>query len=166
MAALGADYSWARPGGAALRAAGVSAVGRYLATDGRGITASEYQDLKAHGVGVWVCREGGASGMLNGHAQGVSDAQLAVQQIAAVGLPAGSLVFATADFDVQSSQFPVCDDYMRGFASVLGVGRTGIYGGLHYMNHVHAARLAVGFWQAGATSWNHGETPQMPINFE
>jgi hypothetical protein len=166
MAALGADYSWARPGGAALHAAGVSGVGRYLATDGRGITAAEYQDLRMHGLDVWVCREGAAAGMLSGRAQGVADAQLAEQQIGVVGLPANIPVFATADFDVQSSQFAACDDYLRGFASVLGVGRVGIYGGLHYMNHAYAAGLATHFWQAGATSWDHGESPQMPINFQ
>lgn len=165
MTSLGADYSWARPGGAALAAAGVKAVGRYLASDGRGITAAEYQDLTAHGIGVWLVREGAANGMLGGFAKGVADAQIAVQQIAAVGLPADSLVYAAADWDVQDSQFPACDDYMRGFASVLGANRTGIYAGLHYMNHAHAMRLAVGFWQAGATSWNHGEAAQMPVQF-
>jgi hypothetical protein len=167
MTELGADYSWARPGGAALAAAGVKAVGRYLANDGRGITAPEYQDLTAHGIGVWLCREGGSSGMLNGFARGVADAQVAIQQIAAAGLPVDSIVYATADFDVSSAQFPACDAYLQGFTSVLGtVARQGIYGGLHYLNHAHAAGLAVGFWQAGATSWNHGESPQMPINFE
>jgi hypothetical protein len=148
-----------------LAAAGVKAVGRYLAEDGRGITAAEYQDLQAHGIRVWLVREGAASGMLGGFAQGVSDAQLAQAQIAAAGLPADSLVHAAADWDVQDSQFAACDDYMRGFASVLGVNRTGIYAGLHYMNHVHAAGLAVGFWQASATSWNHGEQAQMPVQY-
>lgn len=165
MAELGADYSWARPGGAAFAAAGVKAVGRYLASDGRGITAAEYQDLKAHGIGVWLVREGAASGMLGGFAQGVADAKIAAAQIAAVGLPADSLVYAAADWDVSTAQFPVCDAYLQGFASVLGVNRTGIYGGLHYLNHAHAAGLAVGFWRAGATSWDHGETPQMTIHF-
>lgn len=162
---LGADYSWARPGGAALRAAGVVAVGRYLAADGRGITAAEYQDLRAHGIGLWLVREGSATGMLGGFTQGAADARIAVQQIAAAGLPANSVVHAAADWDVTTAQFGVCDDYMRGFASVIGVNRTGIYAGLHYMNHAHASGLAVSFWQAGATSWNHGEAPQMPINF-
>lgn len=162
---LGADYSFARPGGAALAASGVTAVGRYLADDERGITAAEYADLRAHNIGVWVCREGRASGMLGGFNQGSADAQIAVRQLAAAGLPADMVVYATADFDVQDSQFAVCDDYMRGFASVLGVARVGLYGGLHYLNHVHAAGLASRFWQAGATSWDHGEAPTMPIDF-
>jgi hypothetical protein len=166
MAELGADYSWARPGGAALAAAGVKAVGRYLAADGRGITAVEYQDLRAHGIDVWLVREGSANGMLNGFQQGVADAQIAVQQIAAVGLPSNSVVHTAADWDVQTSQFPACDAYQDGFASVLGgYNRVGAYGGLHWLNHAHAAGKAVSFWQAGATSWNHGEAPQMPIQF-
>lgn len=166
MADLGADYSWARPGGAGLSAAGVKAVGRYVDDDPRGITAAEYRDLSVHGVGVWLVRESAAAAMLAGYARGVADAQGAQQQINAAGLPANSIVHAAADWPVSASQFPRCDDYLRGFASVLGVNRTGIYGGLYYLNHAHAAGLAVSFWQAGATSWNNGETPQMPINFE
>ena len=53
----GLDYSWARPGGAALVAAGVTSVGRYLATDGRGITAGEFNDYVSHGVTVWFIKE-------------------------------------------------------------------------------------------------------------
>jgi hypothetical protein len=167
MTALGADYSYARPGGAALVRAGVKGVGRYLATDGRGLTASEYQDLKSHGLLVWVVREGAASGMLGGFAQGVIDARIAAQQIAAVGLPADTVVHTAADWNVQSSQFAACDAYHDGFASVLGgYDRVGAYGGLHWLNHVHSVGKAVSFWQAGATSWNHGEAAQMPIQFE
>lgn len=163
---LGADYSYARPGGAALKAAGVSYAGRYLADDDRGITAAEYQDLLAYGIGVWLIREGRANGMLGGFNQGSADAQIAVQQIALVGLPPGSVVFATADFDVETdAQFAALDDYLRGFASVLGVARVGIYGGLHYLNHAYQAGLATHFWQAGATSWDHGEQPLMPLAF-
>jgi len=165
VAYLGADYSWARPGGAALKAAGVVAVGRYLATDGRGITAAEYDDLRTHGIGVWLVREVSASGMLGGRPRGVADGQVAQQQIDAAGLPGNTLVYAAADWDVTDAQFAACDDYLSGFASVLGATRTGIYGGLHYLNHAHQAGLAVSFWQAGATSWDHREAPLMPIAF-
>lgn len=165
MAELGADYSSARPGGARIQAAGIKGVGRYLADDSRGITAAEYIDLKNYNIPVWLCREGAASGMLGGRAKGISDAQIAIQQIKLAGLPLNSAVFATADFDVQDSQFGVCDEYMRGFASVIGIGLTGIYGGLHYMNHVYDSKLATHFWQAGATSWDHRETAKMQISF-
>lgn len=167
MADLGADYSFARPGGAALKAAGVTSVGRYLGVprDGRQIEKPEYDDLTGHGLSVWFVREGAASGMLGGRAKGVSDATIAVANLERLGLP-GSVVYAAADWDVQDSQFGACDEYLRGFASVVGATRTGIYGGLHYLNHAHAAGLAAWFWQAGATSWNHRESPAMTVNIE
>jgi hypothetical protein len=167
MSELGLDYSYARPGGAALAAAGVKAVGRYLAPDGDGreIEKPEYDDLVANGIKVWFVREGAADGMLGGFAKGVSDAQVAVANLARLGL-SDQVVYAAADWDVLDSQFGVCDDYMRGFASVVGSERTGIYAGLHLMNHLHSVGLAVWFWQAGATSWNHGEDAQMTVHLE
>jgi hypothetical protein len=67
---------------------------------------------------------------------------------------------------VTDAQFAACDDYMRGFVSVIGAERTGIYAGLHYMNHCHAVGIAQWFWQAGATSWNHDEDAQMTVHLE
>lgn len=164
MQALGTDYSAARPGGATLHAAGVVAAGRYLADDWRGISAAEYQDLTRNRVGVWAIKEGSANGMLAGRSQGIADALAARAQRAAVGMDPTGVIYATADFDVQTSQFPVCDAYMGGFASVIGLGQTGIYGGLHYLNHCYKAGLAVRFWQGAATSWDHGESPLMPLH--
>jgi hypothetical protein len=149
-----------------LAAAGVQAVGRYLADDSRGITAGEYQDLVANGVRVWVCKEGTATQMLNGFGQGVADAQAAQAQLVAAGIPADSMIYATADFDVSANQFPACDGYMQGFASVLGLSRTGIYGGGYYLNHVHDLNLASGYWLSASTSFAHGEAPRFTANFE
>jgi Domain of unknown function (DUF1906). len=160
---VGADYSWARPGGAALVKAGITSVGRYLASDGRGITRPEFDDLVGHGVSVWFIKEGGSQGMLGGRPQGVADAQQAVQQMAAVGV-SGAVIYATADFDVADTQFGACDAYLAGFQSVIGLPRVGIYAGLHYLNH--AAKLATYFWQAGATSWNHRATAKVTIHLE
>lgn len=164
MSLIGVDYSWARPGGAALAKAGVSAAGRYLASDRRGITVAEYKDLTAHGIAVWLAYESSATGMLKGYGQGRSDATSSVQHIRDVGLSPTATVYATADFDVQTSQFAACDDYLRGFASVLGVSRVGIYGGLHYLNHACQMGLAVKFWRCGSTSFDHHETAQMTIH--
>ena len=50
MATEGIDYSWARPGGAAIAAAGKKFAVRYLYPDGqggKGLDASELQDLHA-----------------------------------------------------------------------------------------------------------------------
>ena len=132
MAAL--DFSYARPGSAALNANGVTSVGRYLATDGRGITPTEFNDYISHGISVWFIKENAARGMLNGYGQGVADAQWAENQMNALGV-SGAPIYFTADFDVQNSQFTALDAYLNGAASVIGLARVGIYAGLHYLNH-------------------------------
>lgn len=167
MPSLGVDYSYARPGGAVLARLGVKGAGRYLADqgDGRQIERPEFDDLTRNGVAVWFVREGAATGMLGGQGKGVSDARIAVGNLARLGLN-DQVVYAAADWDVTAAQFPACDDYMAGFASVIGAERTGIYGGLYYLNHCHQAGLAKWFWQAGATSWNHGQKPAMTVHLE
>jgi hypothetical protein len=141
----------------------VKSVGRYLAPlgDGRQIEKDEYDDLTAHGITVWFVREGAANSLLDGHALGVSHANSAVANLARLGLK-DQVVYAAADFDVQPSQYAACDDYMRGFASVIGLERTGIYAGMRYINHCRDT-LAKWYWQAGATSWDHGETGMVHI---
>jgi len=163
---LGADYSWARPGGAALAVAGVRSVGRYLADegDGREIELEEYQDLTAHGITVWFVREGYANGILDGHDKGVADAQIAVANLARLGL-AGQVVYAACDFDIGhdpdlgswQAQFDAGTAYMQGFRSVIGDTKTGIYGGMEFINHCRDGGLAGWFWKAAASSWDHGQ---------
>lgn len=161
MTALGADYSWARPGGAALAAAGVKAVGRYLASDGRGITAAEYQNLTLHGVGVWVCREGAATGMLNGYGQGVADANAALRHIAAVGLPANIPVHWTADFDIGpgSPRIAQAESYVDGWNTVIPAGRRAGYGGLWFLNYIQSRGKIEFLWECASTSFRHGVDP-------
>lgn len=160
MAQLGADWSAARPGGAATRNAGIVGVGRYLTSPGdwRAIEKSELDDLLAHGINVWFVREGSANGMLGGYSQGVYDAQVAVSHLRnRLGIQGNQVIYAAADFDVQGYQFGACDDYMRGFASVIGLPYTGIYAGMYYINHCRDAGLANWFWKAAASSWDHGQ---------
>ena len=60
MATEGIDYSWARPGGAAIKAAGKAFAVRYLYPDGqggKGLDASELADLQANGIEVPVVYE-------------------------------------------------------------------------------------------------------------
>jgi hypothetical protein len=104
--------------------------------------------------------------MLLGYTKGVADAQLAQAQIVAAGLPLDSVVYATADFDVTAAEFNVCDNYLAGFASVLGKNRVGIYGGIYYLNHVHAVGLAVAFWVCASTSFAHGQAAKFPIHLQ
>ena len=50
-----ADFSWARPGGANLKAKGYTGVMRYLSHDtGKTLDASELADYRANGLAVGV----------------------------------------------------------------------------------------------------------------
>lgn len=159
------DYSTARPTIQVLTNAGITDVGRYLADegDGREIEQGEYQAYIAAGIRVWFVREGAATGMRGGYAKGVSDANVAINNLNRIGAPADTLVYAAADWDVQESEFAVCDAYMNGFASILGLSRVGIYAGMYYINHVRANGLASAYWHAAATDWDHGETGDADI---
>lgn len=165
--ALGLDFSDARPGGAALAAAGVLAVGRYLSDSAdRAVTAAEYADLQAHGVGLWVCRESSATAVLGGRAQGVQDATDAVRMLADAGLPADTVVYATVDFDIAEADLPTADAYMDGWLTVIPLQRTGGYGGLRVLNHWFSTSRAAWFWKCASSSFDHGAAPQMTVHIE
>jgi hypothetical protein len=176
MAQLGLDYSTARPGGAALHAAGVAAVGRYLGTDSRCIGATEYQDLKAHGVGVWLVFESQtqdlSTSMLNGYDKGVSDARRALAAITAVGLPAASPVYWAADFDIGPSgsvqpRVAPSESYVDGWNTIIPAGRRGGYGGLWFLNYLHGKGKIDFLWECASTSFRHGINPaNVPLHIQ
>lgn len=155
------DFSYARPGGLAVTTVGVTSVGRYLATDDRGITLEELNDYSANGVTVWLIKENSSRGMLNGYGQGHADALDAQAQLNTLGYP-NAAVYYTADFDIQPSQFPAGDSYLQGVASVMPVTRIGLYAGNDYLNH--AADLVTYRWKTASSSFDHGQTANVPIH--
>ena len=154
--AEGVDYSWSRPGGAALAAAGKSFAGRYLwPGGGKGLTAAEVNDLRAHGISVFTIFESSAARTLDGRWAGAADAQTAQGQLVACGLPANQIVYFGVDFDAVDGQMPVIDDYLRGAATILGQGRVGVYGSYRVTTHCRASGSAPHAFQTYA--WSHGQ---------
>src|SRR5260370_3109159 len=90
------DYSVARPPIALLKAAGVTAVGRYTGWDGepgfqnthKNLTLPEKNALLAAGISVFLSFEYGATAALNGARQGTAARQLASPQLHALAMPA------------------------------------------------------------------------------
>jgi hypothetical protein len=142
------DYSGGRPGGAALKTAGIAGAVRYAGAGsaGKRLTAAEYADLTAHGVAVRLVVETSTTGADSGYAAGVRDARAGEADRVAFGLPSTTIIYATND----KPNFVQADvDYVRGFRDVLGVARTGAYGFGSFLAAVHAAGLAGSYWQAG-----------------
>lgn len=171
MTRLGVDYSTSRPGAAALRAAGYTFACRYLAagskkTAAKALTKTEADGLRAGGIDVvsnWEIAERAA---LRGHPQGVADAKAAVEKHRACGGPSDRPIYFSVDFDIPdfapSSTDPRAKlgpaaQYFDGIVSVLGLNRTGVYGGYWAVSRLFDAHLIRWGWQAYAwSSAGHG----------
>jgi hypothetical protein len=152
----GVDYSWARPSPSSLKAQGFAFAARYLSwnTSGKNISAGEAHSLEQAGLDVVLVWEDGASDALDGYAKGVQEAQAAEAQAVAAGMPAGRPIYFACDFDAQPSQEGAIEAYFDGVASVIGRGRTGVYGGYGLVDRLFNAGKVTWAWQTYA--WSNG----------
>ena len=160
----GVDYSFGRPGGSALAAAGKRFAVRYLAYSGAAggderkfLTAPEVLDLHGNGLAVVANFESTSNRMLDGAVAGAADANDARAEMASLGFPSTCPVYFSADFDPQPQYLGRIDAYLTAAASVLGRARVGVYGGIDLLTHTRAAGTAQWFWMAAG--WDHGRQP-------
>lgn len=160
MTIEGVDYSFARPGGAALKAAGKVFAVRYLeyshataASAAKFLTAGEIADLHGHGLAVVACLESTTTRALSGAAAGMADGTDARVAMERLGFPAACPVYFAVDFNASLAQQPAIDAYLRATAAALGPGRTGLYAGGNVLRRAAASGSAQWFWNAAATSW-------------
>jgi hypothetical protein len=132
---FGVDYAFSpHPSVSALKSAKVGFVGRYIGSkdytksrSAKWLNPTEYRALKAAGIPVYLYFEVGAKRAEGGHAAGVADAQIALKEMQYCGVPAGMPVYFCVDYDTTVG--PNITGYFQGVASVLGLKRTGAYGG-------------------------------------
>ena len=154
----GIDYSWARPGGAAIKAAGFDFVARYVpypGDTGKGLDVAELADLRANGLGVGLVFESTANRALEGFTVGIADALTCLHAVKALGFPDSRPIYFAVDFDAQPGQYSVIDAYLQGAASVMGFSRIGVYGSYNVVKHCADYGTARWFWQAKAWSGGH-----------
>lgn len=157
--AFGLDYV-SGPPIAALQAAGVFFVCRYLSevnpqTSVKLLTPEEAKSLSAAGIAIVSNYEWYAERALEGEAAGVADAKIAESQHAACGGPADRPIYFSVDFDVTANEEAQVAAYFRGVASVLGLHRTGAYGGMNAIRYLFDAGLIAWGWQTYA--WSGGQ---------
>lgn len=153
----GLDYSWARPGGAAIKAAGRNFVVRYLFDDGqggKGLDPSEIADLKANGIDIAVVYEEYANSF-RGRDAGVAQAQRAQAALNKLDLPKDLPIYFAVDWDSTPQDQVAIDEACRGAAAVIGLERVGIYGSYYVIERCKAADTARWFWQTYA--WSGGQ---------
>lgn len=148
------DYSFSRPSIESLKAAGATAVGRYVGPSGWGktITQAEYDALVAAGIEVFLVFEENADDASGGYNAGVTNAQLAAQWV-----PQGYTlpVWAAADTDYQPGPpLDTANEYVHGFSTVFGPSRTGVYGEGALIDAAKASGWALaGGWQSSSSSF-------------
>lgn len=156
MAVFGVDYSWGRPGVAALKRAGAKFACRYLSHDttGKNLTRAEAEELSDAGIWVVVVWQTTKNRPLDGRAAGVADARDAAAQARACGMPDGRPIYFAADWDASPGQQDAIHAYLDGAASVIGRGRVGLYAGYGPMKRAFDARKITYGWQTYA--WSGG----------
>lgn len=166
----GVDYSWEKPGGAALQNAGKKFAMRYVPYrenlepeiwTGKGLTLSEKADLLNHGISIGMVFETFANRAKEGFAAGQSDARMALDGMAHVGMPSSQPIYFAVDFDANVGQRSwdanvsgAIAQYFNGVASIIGRWRTGVYGGFYVVRWAHANGVATWLWQTYA--WSGG----------
>ncbi len=138
----------------ALVAAGVTDIGRYLAT----LTRAEVDGYHAHGIAVWLIWELAATAALGGAGQGALDAQGALRALLDLGAPKGIAPYFAWDADPGSPPDPRGLEYFRTTGTLMRQAgfRNGSYAGAPAQLAGLAARTIDLAWGPGATSWDHG----------
>lgn len=160
MTRFGVDfaYGW-KPGlGASMAAEGVAAIGRYCpyqGDGGKGLTIEEIIDYHANGLEVFLFWEQEAAMHRGGFSRGKRDAEIAIANLRALGAPDTVAIYPAVDFNPLASDWPLIRDYQRGFISVAGIERTGIYGNYDVVEYAKQMGLAAYFCQCVA--WSDGE---------
>lgn len=152
---FGIDFAWGRPHPAALRAAGVTFVCRYLSPDpSKNLTRAEALAYAKAGIDVLVIWESTAGRALEGKLAGEADARAALSALRALGLGTHPIYFAI-DTDARGV---AVSGYFEGACHVLGRAGVGAYGGINPVSYLFDVGLIGYGWQTYAWSnglWDH-----------
>jgi hypothetical protein len=133
---------------------GVHFEARYIAPGNpKTLTRTELAGLQHYGTRVVATWEQGAMDMLGGYRAGHSAARRAQRGLNSLGIPHAAVYFC-ADFDVTTAQQGAINSYLRGAASVIGLHRTGLYGGYWAIKGAFDAHVIHYGWQTYA--WSGG----------
>lgn len=158
--AFGLDYSVARPSHSAMKTAGVQFVMRYIGSANHTVdrhpkflSPGEARSLHADGFDIGVVFETTAGRAGGGRSAGLADAHLAAAELAYCGLPASAAVYLAVDYDATVG--PKISAYFQAAGEVLGVPRTGVYGGYRVVKALRDKGLVGRTWQTYA--WSGGK---------
>jgi hypothetical protein len=142
------DYSQARPDLAAVKAAGYSAVYRYVCSagaeaglPGKRLTPMERDDILAAGLDIGLHGEDEANAASKGYNRGLEQGKQWGDYAAGIlDAPRGMTIVAAVDYDTPGQYPAVVDDYLRGVnAGLAGRYELGVYGDYGVITGAHQA---------------------------
>jgi hypothetical protein len=146
----------------ALRAAGVTTIGRYLDRLGpdeeKVVKPAEARAIAAAGLRLFLVFEIG--GRPSGGAQGHLDGRWSARYMPTIGAPAGAAVYYAVDYDAQADDMPgILSAFATFHAGVVAAGyRVGVYGSGDVCAAVTAARFATLSWLSGSVDWSGSQS--------
>jgi hypothetical protein len=159
MSRFGIDYAWHNTVTDAvakeLVKAGVTFVGRYYSNnnDSKNLSPGEVKALSKHDIDIVCFWESTATEAENGYAAGVADAKRALVEAKEDGMPSDRPIYFAIDEDATVG--PHITAYFKGVASVIGLKRTGVYGGIRVVRGLFDARLIE--WAFQTYAWSGGK---------
>jgi hypothetical protein len=169
------DFSNAKPSIGALKAAGVTSVGRYLGWDGvsgypntgKNITKAEADTYISNSISVFLAFEYNANAAALGANQGSKDGTLATEQLNQLAAPTTTGVYFAVDYDIPDYNPGVANtpanaraklgpigDYFAAIKALKPLYRIGVYGGYWAVKRLLDAELVTMGWQTIA--WSGG----------
>ena len=153
--AYGIDFAWRRVKARAARKMGARFAASYLSTAAsKNWTRAMIHAYHAAGLATVCVWETSATRALARYAAGRTDARAALIQEQALGVPASKPIYFAVDFNESADQARAVASYFRGVNSVLGVKRTGGYGGYWTIRRLFKAGLIRFGWQTSV--WSGG----------
>jgi hypothetical protein len=130
---------------------------RYIGFPGRAkcTDAHELAEFTRLGLGMALVFEDTTTTWRGGRAAGAHSARLGRAHADAIGFPAGRPLYLAVDQDVvNTGEFDIMLDYLRGAGDVLGPGLVGVYGEADVIDRARDAGVAAWLWQTVA--WSRG----------
>jgi hypothetical protein len=126
------------------------------------ITASEFAALRAAGLSITLNWEYDARDLVNSGFNATDAAHEALRQANALPYPDFRVIYWSADFDVQASDWALMASRLRAIAAVIGLNRVGLYAPYDALSWAARDGVATWFWQAGmSTDWSGGRNAQL-----
>lgn len=139
---------------AKLRANGVSFVCRYIGPEawGKTLTMTEIKTLRDADLAIMLCFESTANRMKGGVRAGAEDAVTARNCAAALGVPAGTVIYFACDYNAPESDFAAIEAYLRGAKMNVEQYGVGLYGPEKVVSAMSERGACFYFWQCVAWS--------------